>query len=111
MPSPPCEEVDGRTQAQKLFEGLPEKDQTAIRESFNATPKRSFAHVIAPGVPPTLVISLDSFLSHAGDTFVEWRYNYEIHALADASGLPEFVDAIRARIEELEPEWRQQRDD
>ena len=89
----------------KLFEALPEQDQSAIRESFNATPRRSFAHVIAPRLPPTLDVPFDGFLSHVDDTFVKWRYNYEIRSLPDASGLPEFVQAIRARIEEVEPGW------
>ena len=92
---------------QELFNDLPEEDQTPIRESFSATPRRNFGHVLTPGVPPTHDGPFDRFLSHVDDTFVKWRYNYEIRSLADASGLPEFVRAIRARIEDLEPEWRQ----
>ena len=90
----------------KLFEALPGEDQSAIRESFNATPKRSFASVIAPSVPPTLDVPFDRFLSHVDDTFVKWRYNYEIRSLRDASGLLEFVRAIRTRIKGLELGWR-----
>lgn len=93
---------------QKLFEALPEKDRSAIRESFDATPKRSFASVIAPSVPPTHNIPFDSFLSHVDETFEKWRYNYERRSLTDASGLPEFVRAIRTRIERLELGWRQE---
>ena len=48
---------------QKLFEALPEENQSAIRESFNATPKRSLAHVIAPRLPPTLDVPFDRFRS------------------------------------------------
>ena len=90
---------------QKLFEALPEEDQSAIRESFNATPRRNFACLITPGLPPTLDLPFDLFLSHVEDTFRTWRYNYEIRSLADASGLLELAGAIRTRINELEPGW------
>ena len=88
-----------------LFDSLPDTDKSPIAAEFNQRSKRVFWTKISPGVPETYDVELEVFLPRIASTFVDWRYIHEATELADASGLIEFVDALRRQIERTKPEW------